>query len=74
MWHTGRRSRAGRHLYPNEALLPSGTAGLERESIAMDYQIRALSARRLKRLVGSVIDPEIQAACLSAVRVHLGMF
>lgn len=66
--------RSGRHVYPNEALLPSGTAGLDRESIAMGHQIRALSAARLKRRLGSVTDPAIQEACLRAVRVHLGMF
>ncbi len=66
--------RPGRHVYPNEALLPAGIAGLERESIVMGHQIRALSARRLKRLLGSVSDPAIQEACLRAVRIHLGMF
>jgi mRNA interferase MazF len=48
--------KAGRRVYPNEALLPTGTAGLTLESIVLCYQIRTLDKRRLGRMFGTLDD------------------
>ena len=39
-----------RRIYPNEALLPAGAAGLTAESIVLCYQIRTLDKQRLTNL------------------------
>ena len=49
--------KSGRRIYPNEALLPQGSAGLTSESIVLCYQIRTLDKRRLGRMFG-VLDDE----------------
>src|SRR6266404_611424 len=36
-----------RRVYPNEALVPARTAGLDVESIVLSYQIRTLDKQRL---------------------------
>jgi len=36
-----------RRIYPNEALIPAGIAGLDVESIVLCYQIRTLDKQRL---------------------------
>jgi mRNA interferase MazF len=42
--------KPGRRIYPNEALLPGGTAGLTADSLVLCYQIRTLDKQRLSRL------------------------
>lgn len=49
--------KPARRLYPNEALLPAGTANLPNESLVLCYQIRTLDKQRLRREYG-VIDDE----------------
>ena len=68
---TGRKP--GRRVYPNETLLPAGTAGLDRDSIAMAHQVRALAKERLGRRLGTLEDPELRAAVRRALRVHLDL-
>jgi len=65
--------RKGRRVYPNEALLPAGTAGLDRESVVMAHQIRAISKRRLGARLGTIEDEELRAAVRAAVRVQLDL-
>jgi mRNA interferase MazF len=65
--------RQGRRVYPNETLLPAGTAGLDRDSVVMAHQIRAISKRRLSARLGSVEDQELRAAVRAAVRVQLDL-
>lgn len=65
--------RKGRRVYPNEALLPAGTAGLERDSVAMAHQIRAVSKRRLGACLGTLDSPELQEAVCEAVRIQLDL-
>ena len=57
---TSRKSEA-RVFYPNEVLLPAGTAGLRVDSIALCYQIRTLDKSRLERDLGELSDPALQA-------------
>lgn len=66
-------SRKGnRRIYPNEALLPAGTAGLMVESIALCYQIRTLDKRRLGRLFGTLDDETLRQAIIDALNFQLG--
>ena len=65
--------KANRRLYPNEALLSSGTSGLIVESIALCYQIRTLDKRRLTRRLGILNDQYIQGRVVSALRFQLAL-
>ena len=48
--------KQGRKVYPNEVLLPESTAGLEKESIVLCYQIRTLDKKRLTKEIGKIED------------------
>jgi mRNA interferase MazF len=56
---TSRKSTTD-EIYPNEVLLPQGTAGLAVDSIALTYQVRTLDKRRLSRDLGEVSDVTLQ--------------
>lgn len=60
-----------RIVYPNEVLLPAGTAGITADSLVLCYQIRTLDKRRLEQDVGSVDDPVLRASIMEAVRFQL---
>lgn len=63
--------KAGRRIYPNEALLPAGTAGLTLESIVLCYQIRTLDKRRLGRMFGTLDDEALRQAIVDALTFQL---
>ena len=63
--------KSGRRIYPNEALLPAGTAGLTLESIVLCYQIRTLDKRRLGRLFGTLDDETLTQAIVDALTFQL---
>jgi mRNA interferase MazF len=63
--------KAGRRIYPNEALLPAGTAGLTLESIVLCYQIRTLDKRRLGRMFGTLDDETLRRAIVDALTFQL---
>lgn len=65
--------RQGRRVYPNEVLLPAGTAGLDRDSVFMAHQMRTVSKRRLGARLGTVEDQELRAAMRAAARVQLDL-
>jgi mRNA interferase MazF len=69
---TSRKSEA-RIIYPNEVLLPAGTAGLRMDSIALCYQIRTLAKSRLERDLGELNDVSLQRELLEAIRFQLDM-
>src|SRR5215831_4824675 len=52
--------KQARRIYPNEALIPAGEAGLHLESIVLCYQIRTLDKTRLIALLGTLDDPDRQ--------------
>jgi mRNA interferase MazF len=62
-----------RRIYPNEALIPMGTAGLKQDSIAMAHQLRTLSKRRLGRWLGHLDDPSIRDGVRAAMRTQLDL-
>ena len=65
--------KPGRRVYPNEVLLPAGTAGLDVDSIAMAHQIRTIAKQRLLALLGILDDPMLQEAVCKALKVHLNL-
>lgn len=69
---TSRRS-AARVIYPNEVLLPAGTAGLRVDSIALCYQMRTLDKSRLERELGALADVAIRRAIQQAIQFQLQM-
>ena len=65
--------KPGRRVYSNEALLPTGTAGLTADSIVLSYQVRTLDKKRLTRLYGSLDSAALQEAIIDALCYQLGI-
>ena len=65
------RKSSQRAIYPNEVLLPAGTAGLAVDSIVLCYQIRTLDKQRLARQIGVLDDLTLRTAIAEAVRFQL---
>lgn len=65
--------KKGRRLYPNEALLKKGVAGLEADSIVLAHQIRTISKQRLMIYLGEIQDANLQSRINDALRVHLNL-
>ena len=62
-----------RRIYPNEALIPKGQAGLKRDSVAMAHQLRTLSKTRLGRRIGHLGDSRIRDDVRAAMRTQLDL-
>jgi mRNA interferase MazF len=62
-----------RGLYPAEAFLPAGAAGLPLDAIAMAHQARTISRARLGRLLGRVDDTSLRTQVRAALREHLDL-
>lgn len=60
-----------RTIYPNEVLLPAGTAGLKVASIALCYQIRTLDKNRLQKVVGVVNSNNLRQKITKALQFQL---
>jgi mRNA interferase MazF len=65
------RKSSERVIYPNEVLLPSGTAGLRVDSIALCYQIRTLDKSRLEQDWGELADADLRQELRGAIRFQL---
>jgi len=63
--------KQNRRIYPNEALIPSGTAGLDVESIILCYQIRTLDKQQLMRNLGTLRDVKLRSDVITALRFQL---
>ena len=63
--------KPGRQVYPNEVLLPKGTAGLTEDSIIMAHQIRTISKTRLTNLYGKIQSEVLKEAVRQALKIHL---
>ena len=68
---TSRKPR--RRIYPNEAVIPKGVAGLKRDSIVMAHQLRTLSKKRLGRHLGTLDDSSFRADVRTAMRIQLDL-
>jgi len=66
--------KAGRNVYPNEALIPNGVGGLTKESIVLCYQIRTLDKKRLIKKLGTIDSVERQKNIIDALFFQLGIF
>ena len=60
-------------VYPNEALLPEGKFGLEKESIALCHQIRTIDKKRLSKRYGEITNRGIQVKIIDAISFQLGI-
>ncbi|MFC1871850.1 type II toxin-antitoxin system PemK/MazF family toxin [Chloroflexota bacterium] len=58
-------------LYPSEVRLPQWKAGQPLNSI-IPHQIRTISKRRLKGLLGYLEDPQLRGEVCVAIKEHLG--
>jgi mRNA interferase MazF len=65
--------KPGRRVYPNEALLPAGAAGLTADSLVLCYQIRTLDKQRLSRSYGKLDDTNRQEEILTALCFQLSI-
>ena len=65
--------KSGRVVYPNETLIPFGTCGLEKESIALCHQIRTIDKKRLSKVYGTVENPQLQSEVVEAICFQLGI-
>jgi|SRR5882672_4036649 len=65
--------KRNRRIYPNEAWIPAGVAGLDVESIVLGYQIRTLDKQRLIKRLGVLGETNLRAEVLAAVRFQLVM-
>jgi mRNA interferase MazF len=59
-------------VYPFQVLLPSGTAGLARDSKAQAEQVRSIAVERIGARVGRVPAP-LMALLDQALRLHLAL-
>jgi mRNA interferase MazF len=60
-----------RKIYPNEVLLPAGSAGLKVDSIALCYQIRTLDKSRLEQDMGELVETNLQQQIREAIQFQL---
>jgi mRNA interferase MazF len=65
--------KAGRTIYPNEALIPANNFGVQQESVILCHQIRTLDKKRLSSLFGQVTDTTKQTEILDALCFQLGI-
>lgn len=65
-------SKGTEKIYPSEALLPAGSAGLSAPSKVQADQIRTVSVRRLRRRMGALPDP-LMVQVQRALCVHLDL-
>ena len=65
--------RPDRIIYPNEVLLPADKNGLEKESIALCYQIRTIDKKRLSKKYGQISSAIIQKEVIDALCFQLGI-
>ena len=68
--------KAGRRIYPNEALLSRTIkmkTGLSNDSLVLAHQIRTISKKRLARSIGNIENSDIRFNVEEALRVHLNL-
>ncbi|VVB87379.1 PemK-like, MazF-like toxin of type II toxin-antitoxin system [uncultured archaeon] len=65
--------KPNRRIYPNEVLIPASTGGLDKESIVLCYQIRAIDKKRLIRDMGKIEDLGLHEEIIDALCFQLGI-
>ncbi|MCH8194943.1 MAG: type II toxin-antitoxin system PemK/MazF family toxin [Chloroflexi bacterium] len=65
--------KPGRRVYPNEALIKRGTAGLTVDSIVLAHQVRTISKRRLGAELGFLDNAQLRRRVVETLKGHLGI-
>jgi len=65
--------KEGRRIYPNEVLISKTKNGLDKDSIVLCYQIRALDKKRLIKKLSEIDDANIQEEIIEALSFQLGI-
>jgi len=65
--------KPGRKVYPTEVLLNSSETGLQKDSIAMAHQIRAISKDRLGQKCGSIDSEGLRERIKSIIKIYLDL-
>jgi mRNA interferase MazF len=65
--------KSGRRIHPTEVLIKKGNANPGTDSLALTYQIRTISKRRILKLIGSVKDQGKQKEIETAIKLHLDL-
>lgn len=58
-------------IYPNEVLIEKDNFGLNRDSIVLTFQIRALDKRRLRNKIGVIDAQETKDQIIEALKFQL---
>lgn len=59
--------------YPQEVAIPVGEAGQTRAGVILVHQVRTISASRVQRIVGAVVDRDIRDSVRRSLATHLGL-
>lgn len=59
-------------IYPSQVVVRAGDGGLTKDSVAMTEQVRAISKKRLGKLVGR-LTPEKMASVSAALKIALDL-
>jgi len=65
--------KQGRKVYPTEVFLKSLETGLQKDSIAMSHQIRAISKDRLGQKCGSIDSEELREKIKSIIKIYFDL-
>ena len=65
--------KPGRRVYSSEVLLKKGEANLGVDSLILAYQIRTISKKRIRNLIGAMNDSGKQQEIEAAIKLHLGL-
>ncbi|MEW6102668.1 MAG: type II toxin-antitoxin system PemK/MazF family toxin [bacterium] len=63
--------KPGRKVYPTEVFLRAKDTGLQKDSLAMVHQIRAISKERIIEKCGSIEGDELKNAIRKATKIYL---
>lgn len=65
--------KPGRKIYPTEVLLKSTDTGLQKDSIVMSHQIRAISKERLGQKCGSIDTIQLREKIKSVIKTYFDL-
>lgn len=65
--------KSGRRVYPSEVTLKKGESNLDVDSLVLAYQIRTISKKRIRSLIGAINDPVKQQEIEAAMKLHLDL-
>ena len=65
--------KKGRRVYANEVLIYKENSKLDKDSIILCYQIRAVDKSRLIKKIGEIISEDIKQDIIDALSYQLGL-